>query len=153
MKYTIVVLTTVTLITAFVLSGCDSASDKMERAEISVIESNRDLEIAKSEVNSDVKVFRIEAVNKLMANNRSIEVIKERVKNEADMDVRVRHEQKLADLEKSNRDLRREIDNYEVSGRENWDAFKDSFSSKMDDLEESLNGFFSVGSTTTSSRN
>jgi hypothetical protein len=72
MKYSIGILTTVTLIAAFVLSGCDSPSNKMENAETSVIEANRDLEIAKSEVEAELRIYRAENANRIMEYNRTI---------------------------------------------------------------------------------
>jgi F0F1-type ATP synthase membrane subunit b/b' len=153
MKYSMKALAAVMLIAAFVLSGCDSRTDRMEEAEISAVESNRDLEIANSEMDAELQIFRIKHDGLIKENNRSIGQIKERIKNEADMEVRVRHEQKLAELEKENRDLKREIDNYKASEKENWNDFKVSFNDKMDDLGESLKNFFSTGSTTTSSGN
>jgi F0F1-type ATP synthase membrane subunit b/b' len=153
MKYSMKALAAVMLIAAFVLSGCDSRTDRMEEAEISAVESNRDLEIANSEMDAELQIFRIKHDGLIKENNRSIGQIKERIKNEADMEVRVRHEQKLAELEKENRDLKREIDNYKASEKEDWNDFKVSFNDKMDDLGESLKNFFSTGSTTTSSGN
>ncbi len=153
MKYSMKALAVVMLIAAFVLSGCDSRTDRMEEAEISAVESNRDLEIANSEMDAELQIFRIKHDGLMKENNRSIGQIKERIKNEADMEVRVRHEQKLAELEKENRDLKREIDNYKASEKEDWNDFKVSFNDKMNDLGESLKNFFSAGSTTTTSGN
>lgn len=56
MKCSIVIVTTFTLIAAFVFSGCDRQSNKMERAETSVIEANRDLEIAKAKVEAELRI-------------------------------------------------------------------------------------------------
>jgi hypothetical protein len=38
--------------------------------------------------------------------------------------VKARHETKLAEYEATHRDLKREMDNYTVSGRDNWNDFK-----------------------------
>lgn len=153
MKYSIGILTTVALFAAFILSGCDRPSNKMEDAETSVIEANRDLEIATSEVKAELQIYRAENANRMVEYNRTIEEIKQKINNESDSEVRARHETKLERYEANHRDLKHEMDNYKVSGRENWDDFKDSFSDRMDDLGDSLNDFFSTASTTTSSRN
>jgi hypothetical protein len=152
MKYAIVIATTITLIAALALSGCDTQSNKLERAETSVIESNRDLEIAKTEVEAEWRIYRSENSNRIVEYNRTIEDIKQQISNEPDSAVRARHEARLAEHEATHRDLKREMDNYKVSGRDNWDKFQDSFSERMDDLGDSLNDFFS-SSRTTSSRN
>lgn len=148
MKYSIGILTTVTLIAAFMLSACDSSSKKMDEAETSVIEANRDLEIAKSEVKAELQIYRTENEEIIKKYNRTISEIKQKIENESDLEVRERLETKLNKLEESHRELEREMDNYQASGRENWDDFKDSFSSRMDDLGDSLENFFSNPSAT-----
>jgi transposase-like protein len=142
-------MTTITLISVLVISGCDNASNKMERAEVSVIESERDLEIAKSEVEAEVQIYRQEVSNDIMANNRAIAEIKERIQNE-DEAARADHNSRIAELELENREMKRKMDNYRVVDKENWSEFKEQFSSAMDDLEYSLDNFFS---TATTSRN
>ncbi len=153
MKYSIGILTTITLISALVLSGCDGQSNKVENAETSVIEANRDLEIARSEVEAEYRIYRTENEERMVDNNRTIEDIKERISNETDSEVRARHETRLQEYEVKQRELKREMDNYNVSGRENWNSFKNSFSNRMDDLGDSLDDFFSTRNTPTTSRN
>jgi tRNA G10 N-methylase Trm11 len=149
MKNSLIIMTTITLISVLVISGCDNASNKMERAEVSVIESERDLEIAKSEVEAEVQIYRQEVSNDIMANNRAIAEIKERIQNE-DEAARADHNSRIAELELENREMKRKMDNYRVVDKENWSEFKEQFSSAMDDLEYSLDNFFS---TATTSRN
>ncbi len=156
MKYSTGILTTITLIAALVLSGCDGQSNRdnrMENAETSVIESERDMQVARAEVEADYRIFKTENEDRLVENNRTIEEIKERINNGTDSEVRERHEVKLQEYEVKQRELKREMDNYNVSGRENWNSFKNSFSNRMDDLGDSLDNFFSSSNTTTTSRN
>lgn len=148
MKNSIFMVTTITLIVAFVLSGCDSPSNKLENAETSVIEANRDLEMAKTEVEAELVLFRADNESQVMEYNRTISEIKQRIENETDMDVRVNLERELDEFEVSLRSLNSEMDNYRASGRENWDDFKGSFSNRMDNLGDSLDNFFSPASTT-----
>ncbi len=90
MKYSIGILTTVTLIAAFVLPGCDSPSKKMDKAETSVIEADRDLEIAKSEVEAELRIYRAENAERIQEYNRTISGIKQKIENESDLEVRER---------------------------------------------------------------
>ncbi len=85
-----------------------------------------------------------------MRYNRNIEEIKQRINNEPDWEVRARLQTRLDKHEANHRELMRDMDNYEVSGRESWDDFKNSFSSRMDDLGDSLNYFFSTSRNTAS---
>lgn len=150
MKYPIIILTAVTLIAAFILSGCDSPSNRMENAETSVIEADRDLEIAKSEVDAELRIYRAENEDRIVEFNRTISEIKQEIENESDAEVRAELEEKLDEVEASHLELKREMDNYIASGRDNWDEFKDSFSDRMDDLGDSLENFFLTPNTTTS---
>ena len=155
MKYSTGILTTVIFSAALVLSGCDNPSNRsnqMQDAETSVIESNRDLEIAKAEVEAEYRIFKTENENQMADNSRTIEEIKEKISNESDSEVRARHEEQLQRHEATQRELKREMDNYRVSGRENWDNFKNSFSNRMDDLGDSLDDFFSSNTTASSTR-
>jgi len=115
-----------------------------------VIESNRDMEIAKSEMEAELKIYRTENADLIMKHNKTISEIKQKINNESDPEVRARLETRLNEKEAKHRELKREIDNYRVSDNENWNNFKDSFSSKMDDFGDSLDNFFSSSRTATS---
>lgn len=150
MSYSVVFVTTITLIAAFMLSGCDSPSNKMDKAEVSVIEAERDLKIAKSEVEAELQMYREENAKRITEYNRTISEIEQKIENESDKEVKDRFEIKLDEVEESHHELKREIDNYEASGRENWDDFKDNFTNRMDDLGTSLKDFFSSSDTNSS---
>lgn len=153
MKHAIHILATLTLSAGFIMSGCDSSSNKMQDAETSVIEANRDLEMAISKVEAELGIYRAENGERIMEYNRTIAEIKRKIDNEPDMDVKVRLEKKLAEYQITHRELEREMDNYKATGRENWDDFKKSFSNRMDDLGDSLDDFFTTSGITAASGN
>lgn len=142
MKKSIIAITTIALLSLFVTISCDRSSDNMERAETSVIEAERDLEIAKSEIEADIRIYRQEIANEIRENNTTIAEIKDKIQNE-EAEVKAAHEVRITELERTNRDLKRQIDNYRVTNRDNWDTFKEEFSSAMDNLGNSLDDFFS----------
>lgn len=144
MKYSVGLLTTVTLMAALVLSACESSSRKMDKAETSVIEANRDLEIAKSEVQAELNIYRAEYADRNIEFNRTISEIKQKIENESDLEIKEQLGKKLDKLEATHRDLRREMNNFQATGKENWNDFKDSFSNRVDDLGSSLKNFFST---------
>lgn len=148
MKYSNIVLTTIMMFTVFAMAGCDSSSEKMDDAESSVIEANRDLEIAANEVVEEVRVYRLENAERFRGFNRTTSDIERQIENEPDQEVKDRLESKLEELEETQRELNRELDNFQVSESNNWDEFKDNFSSRMDDLGDSLNDFFAAANTT-----
>jgi len=142
MKKSIFVITTLTILSVFVTLACDRASNDMERAETTVIEAERDLEIAQTEIEAEVQIYRQETANDIMENNLAIAKIKEDIKDE-DAETKAAYEVRIADLERTNKDLKRQIDNYSITNRDHWDEFKKDFRSSMDDLGNSLGDFFS----------
>ncbi|MCC5906721.1 MAG: hypothetical protein JJU13_10960 [Balneolaceae bacterium] len=150
MKHSLFIITTMALISAFVIQGCDRSSNQMEGTETSVIEAerDRDVEISSSDLQAEVRVYRQEAGNKIMKNNRTIADIKREIESK-DSDVRDAHTVRVEELERTNRDLKRQIDNYSHTTQNHWNEFKSDFRTAMDDLGNSLDDFFTT--TTTSS--
>jgi hypothetical protein len=153
MSYSIKVLTIIMLAGVFVLSGCDQPSNRMERDETSVIEANRDMENAISDMHAELSTYRVETENRIVGYNQTMEEIKQKIVNETDLEVRQTLERKLSEIEDTRRELKLDIDNYRVSDRENWVDFKDSFSNRMDELGNSLENFFTTSGSTTTTTN
>lgn len=145
MKYPTGILTTIMLIAAFVLSGCDSPSNKMSDSETTEIESTQDSNIAANE--EEVRVYRVENADRFREFNRTKGDIELQIENESDEDVKAELETKLEGYSETQDELNRELDNYQLSESDNWDDFKDSFSDKMDDLGNSLDDFFTTNTT------
>ena len=148
MKYSIGILTMVTLTAAFILSGCDNKSNKVDRAETNVAQAEQDLENANRELDAELREFRTENAERIDEFNRKINEIEQKIENESDDEIRKDLKKKLDELEESYSDLKNEMNNYKAAGRDNWEEFKDSFANKMDDLGDSLDNFFSPRTTT-----
>lgn len=146
MKKSIISITTITIVFAFTALSCDSSPDRMERAQTSVIEAERDLDIAQAEIESEVRIYRQETANDIRENNMAIAVIKVRIENE-EGEAKATYKKRIADLERNNVNLKREIDNYRVTNSDHWNDFKQNFSSSMDDLGNSLDDFFPITTT------
>ncbi len=146
MKKSIFIITTFTIMFAFIAQSCDRSASDMERAQTSVIEAERDLDIAQSEIEAEVRIYRQEKANSIRENNLAIAGIKEKIQHE-DADVKAANEVRITDLERTNRDLKRQIDNYSITNRDHWDEFKVEFRNSMDDLGNSLDDFFTRSTT------
>jgi hypothetical protein len=142
MKKSTFVLTTITMMFAFTALSCDRTADRMERAQTDVIEAERDVTIAQAEIEADAKIYRLEMASEFNENNSAIANIKERIKNE-EPEVKASHEVRIRDLDRTNSNLKRQIDNYTITNRDHWDSFKEEFTSAMDELGNSLDNFFS----------
>jgi len=128
------------IIAPLMLTSCDKLSQNRERSEILKVEANRELGISRSEVETEIRTFRIEMAGKIMENNRSIADIRRKINN--DEVTAGATEARIAELQSENRELKRIIDNYNDLSRHNWDEFKKEFTEDMEDLGNSLKTFF-----------
>ena len=82
-----------------------------------------------------------------MGYNRTIDEIEQHIENEPDSNVRGRLEAELNEYKATHRELQSELNNYEMTNEEHWKNFKDSFTSKIDNLGNSLDDLFTRAST------
>lgn len=141
MKY-VTIVTTLTIIFASILSGCDSPYNELENSEVSMLETNRDIEVAKSELQSEVHIYRNNNAYRIREYNLLISDIKKEIEEEPDSDEKEKLEKKIGAIETYHRSLKREIDNYNASEKEKWENFKVNFTERMDIFGDSLRGFF-----------
>lgn len=148
MKNPLLVVITFALLLIVFFTGCNDRPQNVENAETSVIEAERDLEVAKAEANAEVRIYKQEMNNAIVENNRIIANFKEQISNE-DGNTKAAYEEKIAEVEKLNHEMKQKLDNYNHTNRENWDSFKEDFSSNMKNLENSLDDFFTGRKTAT----
>ncbi len=133
MKKSILVLSAVTVITSAIVTSCNSHSEKVENAQAEVTEAQNDLNKANEQYLEDIKNYKIETSEKITANEKIIAEFDARIKDEK-KDARAEYKIKIAALEKKNSDMKMKMDNYQLSGKENWEKFKMEFTHDMDEL-------------------
>lgn len=148
MKYPVITFLSLIIIAASALSGCKTKTEKMELAETSVINAEKDLEIAKSEVEAELRIFRAKTEKQIEGFNQGIKEIKQKIDAETDTEIKANLNKKLKAIENSHRELQSEMDNFKVSERDNWEEFKDNFAEKMHDLGNTLANFFTPSTAT-----
>ena len=141
MKNLILSLCASTFMTGTILiGGCSTPAEKVENAQNDVTEANLDLEKAQKAYEDDIANYRAETDNKILANNKSIAEFNTRIeleKKEAQADYR----KKIIELEQKNSDMKKKLDDYKMTGKENWETFKTEFSHDMDELGKAFSGF------------
>ena len=156
MKNIQLIVISIAIATAGLFTGCDFYADRVESAELSKIEAERELDITQSEIQGEIQIFRREMADKIMENNRSVADIKRKINsgdrwsaakidrkiNRGDSSVRVTQEARILDLQLENREMKRSIDNYSDLSRYNWDTFKKEFKEDIEELGISFNTFF-----------
>lgn len=147
MKYSIRSLSIITLIAASALVGCENNSRDMDRANVALVEAERDLKNAQNDVQAELQLFRADISERTEEFDNKIRDIKRKIRNETDDDIKENLEEKLEELEDSYAELKREMNNYNSSERTDWDKFRADFANKMDDFGDSIDDFFSADKT------
>jgi hypothetical protein len=150
MKELFLTLTVAVFMVGAILSGCQSSTkSKVEEAEQSLDAAQFNLEVAQHELiaarkeyHEDYQLFKKEYDEKLRQNEFAIAELKAMIAMSSEQNKPIL-ERELADLEKKNRDLKLSLENYNKSGKDNWERFKVEFKDNMNDLGESIGNLFS----------
>ena len=138
MKNSILYLSAFALITVTVISGCDSPAQRVTNAKNNVTDAKNNLDLANQDYMIDMENFRKKTADKIAANDKSIAEFK---KNTVLKNKETNHDnvQQLAELEKRNHDLKQRMDDYNGTGKDNWETFKTQFNQDMDDFGKNFN--------------
>lgn len=132
-----IIYTSATLLLAASLVGCENAAKKVADAKENVTEANIDLEKANREYLDEIETYRKDTESKYIQNLRSIEEFKARIKMQK-KDARAQYDKKIAELEQKNGDMKRKMDDYQETGKEEWAKFKSEFSFDMKEIGKAL---------------
>jgi len=133
MKRIVVAITICAFITGAFLTGCNSSPNKVDDAQKAVIEANKKRDAANKEYLADIENFRSETAARIAANDKRIAELKANLAHER-KEARADYKKKIAELEQKNRDMKKEMDEYNEEGKENWEKFKAEFNHDMDEL-------------------
>ena len=138
MKKSISNLMTSAVLAGVIFISCNTSSQRVENAETNVQEAADDLEKANQEYLTDIEKYKIEAAEKIAANNQTVMEFNARIEKEK-KEVRADYRKKISELEKKNSDMKMKIDNYKAEGKEKWIAFKKEFTREVDELGKAFN--------------
>ncbi len=138
MKKSISNLMTSAVLAGVIFISCNTSSQRVENAETNVQEAADDLEKANQEYLTDIEKYKIEAAEKIAANNQRVMEFNARIEKEK-KEVRADYRKKISELEKKNSDMKMKIDNYKAEGKEKWIAFKKEFTREVDELGKAFN--------------
>jgi outer membrane murein-binding lipoprotein Lpp len=148
MKKTLFTLAAAVCITGAMLAGCQSSADKVKDAEEKVQDANDQVDIAKQELDQALKdsiqQFRKESEAALNENEKSIAAYKVKIAKEKS-NFRTRDEQRLAELERQNLNMRRDLNNFNDAQKDKWDSFRARFKSDMENHAKAMRDFWSGG--------
>lgn len=140
MKKLFFTLSATVMLTGAIFTSCDTASEKVDKAEEKSIKASEDFNIAKEEYMTDIENFKKETDAKIEANNLTIADFKIKIAT-SKKDAQVYYQEQIAILEQKNIAMKQKLDTYEESGKDNWESFKTEFNKDMNDLGEAFKNF------------
>jgi len=145
MKKTILTLAIAALVTGTLITGCQSSATKVENAQDKVEAAEENVEVARQELDQalrdSIQQFREESEKELIANEKiiadfKVKVAKDRLENRAE------YERDLAVLEQKNREMRRDLEEFNDVQRDKWEAFRLKTKRNMDEHAKSIRDFW-----------
>lgn len=130
------------MIAILLFAGCtvnaeNKKSEAMDTNTKNINDIKKDLDEAKMEYNKKYETFKMEGESKITENEKTIADLKARTKNK-NKTVQANLEKKLTELEEKNRSMKIEIENYEDTDFDKWEAFTVEFNRDMDTLGDAL---------------
>lgn len=116
-----------------VSTSCKPSASKTENAQQDLNEAKLELKQANEDYQIEINDYRQETAEKISDNDRIIADFKVKIKHEK-KDAKSAYEEKIAQLEQKNKELKQKMDDYRADGKEKWETFKTEFNHDMDEL-------------------
>jgi hypothetical protein len=137
MKKSILVLAACNLAAIAMFTNCSNPAEKVEKSQTEVVEAEEDLVQAQQDYLMEVENYRAHTAQLITANNESIREYSSGIELEKE-ELRADYRNKIAALERKNRDMSRKLDDYKADGKDQWQTFKAEFNRDMDQLGREL---------------
>jgi|688.fasta_scaffold35062_5 hypothetical protein len=131
MKNTIKISALSIIFLGALLTSCNSTNDKKTMTDEEIATEHTKL----AQVAHEKEMAEYQEINraKIEANEKSLAEFNLRIKNEK-MEAKDEYEQKMAELNAQNSDMKKKMDEFHAGNKANWEKFKASFDKDMDDL-------------------
>ncbi|MFT6826809.1 MAG: hypothetical protein ACJA2S_004336 [Cyclobacteriaceae bacterium] len=133
MKNSSMYITFFTILSFFIISGCNNSTRKVENAQEDVTEAKKELNEANREYAVEMAKYKKDTEAKIVTNQKIIDDFKLRIENEKS-EVKASYNKIIAELEQQNNDLGKKMDDYKAESKDQWESFKTEFSRDMDNL-------------------
>lgn len=118
------------MVTAF---GCNSGEQKVENASKDLQEAKSELREEKRDSVASYMAFKQESEARILENEKSIEAFKSRMKT-AGKKIKDSDQKMIDNLQQSNIDMRKRMEEYKENGEDSWTKFKDEFNHDLEQL-------------------
>lgn len=127
------------------ITGCQSSSEKVKDAQDKVQAANEKVAAAQRELDQAIKdsiqAFKNEYEQIITYNDKKIAAFRVRINNEK-KENRARYEQKLAELEQQNREMRKRLEAFNEEQKENWESLRLKFKHDMEEQGKAFRDFW-----------
>ena len=145
MNKAIYTLAITTLLTATILTGCQTSTKKEEVAKDKVADATEDMQaateelmVAKKEATAEEwKQFKAETNIRIAENESRIAELKVKMKNTGNS-VDAMYAKKIEELEQKNTEIKNKVESYKNDSRDDWQSFRQEFNHDINQLSEAL---------------
>jgi len=113
--------------------GCNTPTEKVENAEKEKESAERKLDYANESLQKDITAYKKNVADKLDEQEKILLEFNDRITVQKS-DAKKEYEQKIADLNNKNSDMKKKMAEFKASNHANWESFKTSYNSEMDEL-------------------
>lgn len=118
-----------------VLASCETKTKKVENAQTEVAEAQEELKEAKLELNAEYPAFKVDAENRIMANENRIAELQAILNKPGKLPLDPLRKKQIDDLQERNAKIKSRLYNYETE-RTDWIIFKKEFNHDMDAIAD-----------------
>lgn len=138
MKNTILILAITLFIAGTISVSCQSSNEKANHAKEDIVQATEEFNQA---IKDSIAQFKMKSEEIIVANEKKIEELKTKIANEK-KDNKAIYEERLAELEQKNVDLRKKLVDFKDDKIDNWESFKNEFNSDLNNLGAAFTNFF-----------
>jgi exonuclease VII large subunit len=135
MKNKFLTLTVIGIMAGAVLTGCKNTGGNNNQAvKESIGETIPDSQAVQTSLSDDWQKFKNDSQQKIQDNENSITTLKEKMEKSGKAD----YNKEIAKLEKTNREMKKKLEEYKNDGKSAWEDFKTGFNNDMDKLGKAV---------------
>ena len=147
MKKALFIITIALLASGSLFTGCQSSAAKVENASDKVVEAKNMVDVAQKELDQAIKdsirLFKKESEEKIDLYEQNIADYRAKIAREKN-EMRAKDERRLADLEQRNREMKRELAEFNDERRDQWVSFRTRFNHDMEVHDKAFRDFWGI---------
>jgi len=124
------------------LISCSTPEQKVKNAQDNVTQASNNLDSANLKYVTEFENYKQKTDDQITLNDKRISELKAKSKNMKG-DAKDKYNNKIAELEQENNDMKSKLNGYKLAGKEKWEIFKTDFNKSMNELDQSIDNLFS----------